>query len=218
MSEGGVGWVNMLADRADYVLDHSGSGHRGRRTGPTTRRPSEVLGGQFWFCSIDDPSTLDGVLERFGPDHVLLEVDYPHADSTWPDTQTYVHDTIGHLPADVVEQDHPRRTPRSCSDGRRPDPRRPRGRRHRRARCGRRRRRPRRPHRPGRRARARLARGRRHRPRGGARASSTSTPTTTPSSPGTRRPARRRCTASPPCSAATAASPSPRPARSTRPT
>ena len=43
MSEGGVGWVNMLADRADYVLDHSGSGIDG---GAWTddRRPSEVLG------------------------------------------------------------------------------------------------------------------------------------------------------------------------------
>jgi len=103
MSEGGVGWVNMLADRVDYVLDHSGSGQEG---GAWTdeRRPSEVLGGQFWFCSIDDPSTLEGVLERFGPDHLLLEVDYPHADSTWPDTQTYVHDTIGHLAPDVVEK------------------------------------------------------------------------------------------------------------------
>jgi predicted TIM-barrel fold metal-dependent hydrolase len=103
MSEGGAGWVNMLADRVDYVLDHSGAGQEG---GAWTdeRRPSEVLGQQFWFCSIDDPSTLGGVIDRFGPDHVLLEVDYPHADSTWPDTQTFVHDTIGHLPADVIEK------------------------------------------------------------------------------------------------------------------
>ena len=118
MSEGGVGWVNMLADRADYVLDHSGSGIDG---GALDRRaPPERGAGRrsFWFCSIDDPSTLDGVLERFGPDHVLLEVDYPHADSTWPDTQTYVHDTIGHLPPDVIDKHHPRRTPRSCSAGR----------------------------------------------------------------------------------------------------
>ena len=93
----------------------------------------------------------------------------------------------------------------------RPDPRRPRGRRHRRARCGRRRRRARRPHRPGRRARARLARDRRHRPGRGARLRRPPHPLRRPAHAGTRRPARRRCTASPPCSAATAASPSPRP-------
>ena len=101
LSEGGVGWVNMLADRVDYVLDHSASGTES--TGwHDDRRPSEVLAESFWFCTIDDPSTLDGVLERFGPDHVMLEVDYPHADSTWPDTQDLVHRRLGHLPADVI--------------------------------------------------------------------------------------------------------------------
>ncbi len=103
MSEGGLGWVSMLADRSDYVLDHSASGVDGGHWSDS-RRPSEVLAASFWFCSIDDPSTLDGVLERFGPDHVLLEVDYPHADSTWPDTQAVVHDRIGHLAPDVIDK------------------------------------------------------------------------------------------------------------------
>ncbi len=101
MSEGGIGWVNMLADRVDYVLDHSASGVEAT-SWKDERRPSEVLAEQFWFCSIDDPSTLDGVLDRFGPDHIMLEVDYPHADSTWPDTQAMVHDRLGHLPDDVI--------------------------------------------------------------------------------------------------------------------
>ena len=103
LSEGGLGWVNMLADRADYVLDHSASGQEGGHW-VDDRLPSEVMAENFWFCSIDDPSNLDGVIERFGPGHILLEVDYPHADSTWPNTQTYVHDRLGHLAADVVEQ------------------------------------------------------------------------------------------------------------------
>ena len=101
MSEGGIGWVNMLADRVDYVLDHSASGVDGGNW-HDDRKPSEVLATSFWFCTIDDPSTLDGVLDRFGPDHVLLEVDYPHADSSWPDTQRVIPDTIGHLPPEVV--------------------------------------------------------------------------------------------------------------------
>ncbi len=103
LSEGGLGWVNMLADRCDYVLDHSASGVDGGHW-TDERRPSEVIAESFWLCSIDDPSTLEGVLARFGPDHVMLEVDYPHADSTWPDTQRYVHDAIGHLPADVIDK------------------------------------------------------------------------------------------------------------------
>jgi predicted TIM-barrel fold metal-dependent hydrolase len=103
LSEGGVGWVNMLADRVDYVLDHSASGLESS-SWTDERRPSEVLAESFWFCTIDDPSTLEGVLDRLGPDHVLLEVDYPHADSTWPDTQDLVHQRLGHLPADVISK------------------------------------------------------------------------------------------------------------------
>jgi predicted TIM-barrel fold metal-dependent hydrolase len=101
LSEGGVGWVNMLADRVDYVLDHSASGQESGHWSDDLR-PSEVLGRNFWFCTLDDPSTLDGVLERFGPDHVMFEVDYPHADSTWPDTQRLVGERVAHLPQEVV--------------------------------------------------------------------------------------------------------------------
>jgi hypothetical protein len=34
----------------------------------------------------------------------MLESDYPHADSTWPDTQSVFADELSHLPADVVAQ------------------------------------------------------------------------------------------------------------------
>ncbi len=101
LSEGGVGWVNMLADRVDYVLDHSASGTESGGW-KDTLKPSEVLARNFWFCTIDDPSTLDGVIAKFGPDHIMVEVDYPHADSTWPDTQELMHEHLGHLPDDVV--------------------------------------------------------------------------------------------------------------------
>ena len=103
MSEGGIGWVAMLADRADYVLDHSASGVDSH-SWQDDLRPSEVLARNFWFCSIDDPSTVDGLLARFGPDHLMVESDYPHADSTWPDTPAVVDRNYGHLPADVVRK------------------------------------------------------------------------------------------------------------------
>jgi predicted TIM-barrel fold metal-dependent hydrolase len=91
----------MLADRVDYVLDHSASGQESGNWDDDLK-PSEVLARNFWFCTIDDPSTLDGVLDRFGPDHVMFEVDYPHADSTWPDTQQLIGERVAHLPDDVV--------------------------------------------------------------------------------------------------------------------
>ena len=32
-----------------------------------------------------------------GVDHIMVESDYPHADSTWPDTQAVVQSTLGGL-------------------------------------------------------------------------------------------------------------------------
>jgi len=83
MSEGGIGWVPMLLDRLEYVMEHSGAGGLDWHGDLT---PAETLRQNFWFCMLDDPSTLP-VIDRIGTDHVMLEVDYPHSDSTWPDSQ-----------------------------------------------------------------------------------------------------------------------------------
>jgi predicted TIM-barrel fold metal-dependent hydrolase len=101
MSEGGIGWPVMLADRVDYVLEHSASGQDSGHWDDDLR-PSEVLADRFWFCSIDDPGSIDGFLARFGPDHLTVESDYPHADSTWPDTASLVEQRYGRLGDEVL--------------------------------------------------------------------------------------------------------------------
>jgi predicted TIM-barrel fold metal-dependent hydrolase len=92
MSEGGIGWVAMLLDRLDNIVDRSGYG-----TG-WELRPSEVLRRNFWFCTIDDPSTID-TRHRIGVENVMVEVDYPHGDGTWPDTQAVIQKCWGHIPS-----------------------------------------------------------------------------------------------------------------------
>ncbi len=96
MSEGGIGWVAMLMDRLDNIVSRSGYG--GDFGGLA---PSELLRRNFWFCTIDDPSTID-TRHRIGVDHIMLEVDYPHGDSTWPDTQAVVAEAWGHIPDDEL--------------------------------------------------------------------------------------------------------------------
>jgi predicted TIM-barrel fold metal-dependent hydrolase len=96
MSEGGIGWVPMLMDRTDYVVSHSASGSESNAW-PSSLLPSEVLRRNFWFCSIDDPSTV-ALRDVIGVDHIMVESDYPHADSSWPDTQAVVAATWGHIP------------------------------------------------------------------------------------------------------------------------
>jgi predicted TIM-barrel fold metal-dependent hydrolase len=97
MSEGGIGWVAMLLDRLDNIVDRSG--YALDTFGDL--RPAEVLRRNFWFCTIDDPSTID-TRHRIGVDHVMVETDYPHGDGTWPDTQRLIADVWGHLPDDEL--------------------------------------------------------------------------------------------------------------------
>jgi predicted TIM-barrel fold metal-dependent hydrolase len=97
--EGGVGWLPMLAERADYALDHPVSGEASWEGG---LKPSEVLRRNFFFGTLDDHA-LSGVRLAVGLDHVLQESGYPHSDSTWPDTQKAVHRNLGQLPpADIA--------------------------------------------------------------------------------------------------------------------
>jgi predicted TIM-barrel fold metal-dependent hydrolase len=49
-------------------------------------------------CSIDDPTAF-GAAQAIGVDHILVESDYPHADSTWPDTQDIVAASLANLSA-----------------------------------------------------------------------------------------------------------------------
>jgi predicted TIM-barrel fold metal-dependent hydrolase len=86
----------MLLDRVDFVLAHSGSGSEST-SWPSELAPSEVLRRNFWFCTIDDPSVIE-LRHRIGIDHIMAESDYPHADSTWPDTQAVIEASLGRLP------------------------------------------------------------------------------------------------------------------------
>jgi predicted TIM-barrel fold metal-dependent hydrolase len=98
MSEGGIGWVAMLLDRLDNLVDRSGYLSDGY--GPDNR-PADVLKRNFWFCTIDDPSTID-TRYRIGVENIMVETDYPHGDGTWPDTQHEIEKYWGHLPVEEL--------------------------------------------------------------------------------------------------------------------
>ncbi len=86
MSEGGIGWVAMLIDRLDDLMTRS---TYGREWSDPELTPSQRLRSSFWFCTIDDVSTLC-TRDTIGIENIMVESDYPHGDSTWPDTQEHV--------------------------------------------------------------------------------------------------------------------------------
>ena len=93
MSEGGLGWVAMLLDRFEFLVDRAEYLSNGYSR---DNRPADVLRRNFWFCTIDDPSTID-TRYAIGVENIMLEVDYPHGDSTWPDTQQVIEKSWGHV-------------------------------------------------------------------------------------------------------------------------
>jgi predicted TIM-barrel fold metal-dependent hydrolase len=98
MSEGGIGWVAGLYDRLDHADKYLN--FFGTWVGAGIS-PAETLRRNFWFCALDDPSSF-ATIDRIGADRVLVEVDYPHGDSSWPDSQASLHKSLKGLDPEVV--------------------------------------------------------------------------------------------------------------------
>jgi predicted TIM-barrel fold metal-dependent hydrolase len=100
LSEGGIGWVPGLVDRLNHMLSYHAMYGTWKGIDLT---PAEVLLRNFYFCAVEDPSSF-ALRDVIGVDHILLEQDYPHCDSTWPHTQRTIEEEIGGLPAADVRK------------------------------------------------------------------------------------------------------------------
>jgi predicted TIM-barrel fold metal-dependent hydrolase len=99
LSEGGIGWIPYFLERAEQVVDKQrylasrGDSIADIRTGLVSHRPNEIDFDEFDVrrvfrdhihgCFIEDSMGVAN-LDRIGIDNVMMEVDYPHSDSTWP--------------------------------------------------------------------------------------------------------------------------------------
>ena len=80
LSEGGIGWIPYFRERIDYTYDR----HRywtGMDRGD--RMPSRIMDEQVICCWIDDPVGVD-MRHKMNVDMICWECDYPHSDSSWP--------------------------------------------------------------------------------------------------------------------------------------
>jgi predicted TIM-barrel fold metal-dependent hydrolase len=98
LSEGGIGWVPFALERADYTWER----HRFWSGLAEDLRPSEVFRRNLWVCFIDDLVGIE-TRDKIGVDKIMWECDYPHSDSTWPDSQKRVAELLDGVPRDEVE-------------------------------------------------------------------------------------------------------------------
>jgi predicted TIM-barrel fold metal-dependent hydrolase len=100
LAESGIGWVAALLDRLEHVARYHECYGDWRGTDLT---PAEVLLRNFWFCTLDNPSSFCQT-DRIGVENILCEVDYPHADSSWPDTQETLRRHLAGLPPSEIDR------------------------------------------------------------------------------------------------------------------
>jgi predicted TIM-barrel fold metal-dependent hydrolase len=98
-SEGQIGWIPYILERADKVWEDNRAW--GGVADKVPMPPSTYYYRQIYGCFFDDVHGLES-LEKVGVDNTTFETDYPHSDSTWPHTLETAKKLMGHLPAETI--------------------------------------------------------------------------------------------------------------------
>ena len=94
LSEGGIGWIPYFLERIDYVYKHH---HAWTHNNFGDQLPSDIFREHLISCFIDDAA---GVRNRdlIGLDTITWECDYPHSDSTWPNSPEALWPSLAGVP------------------------------------------------------------------------------------------------------------------------
>jgi predicted TIM-barrel fold metal-dependent hydrolase len=100
-SEGQIGWIPYILERADAVWKDNVAW--GGVADKVKRPPSEYYYESIYGCFFDDPHGLKS-LESVGVDNITFETDYPHSDSTWPHTKKVAEEIMRDLTQEQVDK------------------------------------------------------------------------------------------------------------------
>jgi predicted TIM-barrel fold metal-dependent hydrolase len=100
-SEGQIGWIPYILERADNVWEENRAW--GGVADIIPEPPSTYYYRQIYGCFFDDVYGLENI-EKCGIDNICFETDYPHSDSTWPKSREVGQKLMGNLPTDVVRK------------------------------------------------------------------------------------------------------------------
>jgi predicted TIM-barrel fold metal-dependent hydrolase len=97
-AESQLGWLPYTLERVDQVWEDNQGWADTKRV---SRPPSELYYEHVYGCFFKDQVGIE-MLDRVGVDNVTFETDYPHSDSTWPDTKKLAEEMLADVPADVI--------------------------------------------------------------------------------------------------------------------
>jgi len=100
-AEAQIGWIPYVLERVDDVWDvHRGWSQSQRNV---SEPPSQYYYRQVVSCFFKDGVGVEN-LDRVGRDNIAFETDYPHQDSTWPNTHQVAKELFGQLEAETVHK------------------------------------------------------------------------------------------------------------------
>lgn len=98
-SEGQIGWLPYILERADTVWEEHRAWAKTKDLIPEP--PSTYYFRQVYGCFFRDQHGLEN-LDKIGVDNITFETDYPHTDSTWPHTKQVAEELMGHLDPETI--------------------------------------------------------------------------------------------------------------------
>lgn len=122
LSEGGIGWIPYLLERAEYALDRQGAWSTKKelkfeftdaglqmllkendRSAAFAIPPTQLFRDHIYGCFIDDEHGARWI-DTIGVDNVMIETDYPHSDSTWPNSRENARQRLLGRPPEQIEK------------------------------------------------------------------------------------------------------------------
>jgi len=95
--ENELGWIPFVLEQWDYYFKRHGA----KREGLAIRKPpSEYFHNQIYTTFFND-AVGGHMLSWWGQDNCMWSNDFPHGNSTWPNSRQVVSRDLGSLPADV---------------------------------------------------------------------------------------------------------------------
>ena len=84
LAESGTGWIPFQVQEMDYRF-YQAQARGGSADYPLKKLPSEIFKNQVWATYQQDFVGLN-LIQFFGEGHMMWASDYPHPDSTWPNS------------------------------------------------------------------------------------------------------------------------------------
>ena len=99
-AESQIGWLPYILERIDDVWEDN-QGWAATKAIPEP--PSTYFHRNVYACFFKDQTGID-MRHKIGIDRILFETDYPHSDSTWPETRAVAARLLDGLSADEIHR------------------------------------------------------------------------------------------------------------------